>query len=41
MMNRMRIKNEQETIIDSRRGKDGAAHEDLITASQLDSTLPQ
>lgn len=30
--------NEHETVIDSRRGKDGSAHEDLMTASQLDST---
>ncbi len=30
--------NEHETVIDSRRGKEGSAHEDLMTASQLDST---
>lgn len=31
-------KNENEPVIDSRRGKDGVAHEDLISAGQLDST---
>jgi RNA polymerase nonessential primary-like sigma factor len=30
--------NEHETVVDSRRGKDGVAHEDLISAGQLDST---
>ena len=30
--------NENEAVIDSRRGKDGTAHEDLISSGQLDST---
>jgi RNA polymerase nonessential primary-like sigma factor len=30
--------NEHGTVIDSRRGKDGTAHEDLISSGQLDST---
>ena len=30
--------NEQDSVIDSRRGKDGVAHEDLISAGKLDST---